>query len=60
VCVGVCKQALVGKLDALTHFHFAPKPVVEDLNVRSDVAAVVSAPFVNYSLLSKQHTAQAS
>jgi len=31
----------VGKLDALTHFHFAPKPVVEDLNVRSDVAAVV-------------------
>uniref|UniRef100_A0A6S8M6V2 Uncharacterized protein n=1 Tax=Dunaliella tertiolecta TaxID=3047 RepID=A0A6S8M6V2_DUNTE len=34
-------QALVGKLDALTHFHFAPKPVVEDLNVRSDVAAVV-------------------
>jgi len=28
--------------------------------VRSDVAAVVSAPFVNYSLLSKQHTAQAS
>ena len=36
-----CVQALVAKLDALSHFHFAPKPVVEELTVRSDVAAVL-------------------
>lgn len=34
-------QALVAKLDALSHFHFAPKPVVEELSVRTDVAAVL-------------------
>ncbi len=31
---------MIAKLDALSHFHFAPKPVVEDLTVRTDVAAV--------------------
>ena len=43
------EQALVAKLDALSHFHFAPKPVVEELTVRSDVAAVLmeeAAPVV--------------
>ncbi|GAX81661.1 hypothetical protein CEUSTIGMA_g9089.t1 [Chlamydomonas eustigma] len=34
-------QALVSKLDALSHFHFAPKPVLEELAVRTDVAAVL-------------------
>ncbi|KAL6762276.1 U3 small nucleolar ribonucleoprotein complex, subunit Mpp10 [Haematococcus lacustris] len=33
-------QELVAKLDALSHFHYTPKPVVEDLSVRTDVAAV--------------------
>ena len=32
--------ALTTKLDALSHFHFAPKPVVEDLAVRADVPAL--------------------
>ena len=32
-------KQLVAKLDALASFHFAPKPVVEELAVRSDVAA---------------------
>ncbi|KAG1671302.1 hypothetical protein FOA52_010874 [Chlamydomonas sp. UWO 241] len=42
-------QALVSKLDALSHFHYAPKPVVEELAIRSDVAAVLmeeAAPVV--------------
>ena len=32
---------LCGKLDALSHFHYAPKPVLEELAVRSDIAAVL-------------------
>eukprot|EP00798_Chlamydomonas_sp_ICE-L_P023703 gene23703-9244_t len=34
-------QALVVKLDALTHFSFSPKPVVEDMTVKSEVAAIL-------------------
>ena len=34
-------NALVAKLDALSHFHFTPKPAVEELVVRTDVAAVL-------------------
>ncbi len=33
-------KALCGKLDALCRFHFAPKPLVEDMTVRSEVGAV--------------------
>ncbi|BDA50529.1 probable U3 small nucleolar ribonucleoprotein protein MPP10 at C-terminar half [Coccomyxa sp. Obi] len=33
-------KALFAKLDALSHFHFAPKPVIEDLSVRADVPAL--------------------
>eukprot|EP00878_Enallax_costatus_P011914 GHUV01012438.1.p1 GENE.GHUV01012438.1~~GHUV01012438.1.p1 ORF type:complete len:599 (+),score=315.95 GHUV01012438.1:2225-4021(+) len=33
-------KALCGKLDALSSFAFTPKPVVEELEVRSDVAAL--------------------
>ena len=32
--------ALTARLDALSHFHFAPKPIVEDLAVRADVPAL--------------------
>lgn len=34
-------KQLFTKLDALSHFHYAPKPVIEELAVRSDVAALV-------------------
>ena len=33
-------KLLFAKLDALSHFHFAPKPVIEDLSVRADVPAL--------------------
>ena len=33
-------RELFVKLDSLTHFHFAPKPVLEELQVRSDVPAL--------------------
>ena len=33
-------KALFLKLDALSHFSFAPKPVVEDMAVRADVPAL--------------------
>ncbi len=32
--------ALAARLDALSHFHFAPRPVVEDLTVRQAVPAL--------------------
>ena len=31
---------LFGKLDALSHFHYAPKPVIEEMQVRADVPAL--------------------
>lgn len=34
-------KALCAKLDALSSFHFAPRPVVEELSVKSDVPALV-------------------
>lgn len=33
-------KLLFAKLDALSHFHFAPKPVVQDLSIRADVPAL--------------------
>jgi U3 small nucleolar ribonucleoprotein component len=33
-------KLLFAKLDALSHFHYAPKPVIEDLSVRADVPAL--------------------
>ena len=39
-CCGPCLQALFARLDALSHFHFAPKPVVEDMAVRAEVPAL--------------------
>ncbi|KAH7440693.1 hypothetical protein KP509_03G006200 [Ceratopteris richardii] len=33
-------KALCVKLDALSHFHFTPKPVIEDMAVRQDVPAL--------------------
>ncbi|DBA80599.1 TPA: hypothetical protein ACH3X1_007858 [Trebouxia sp. C0004] len=33
-------RELFGKLDALSHFHYAPKPVIEEMQVRADVPAL--------------------
>ena len=33
-------RELFAKLDALSHFHFAPKPVIEEMSVRADVPAL--------------------
>ncbi|BBN18173.1 U3 small nucleolar RNA-associated protein MPP10 [Marchantia polymorpha subsp. ruderalis] len=33
-------KALCSRLDALSHFNFAPKPVIEDMGVRADVPAL--------------------
>ena len=33
-------KALTTKLDALSHFHFAPKPVMEELTVQVDAPAL--------------------
>ncbi len=33
-------KGLFARLDALSHFHFAPKPVVEDMAVRTEVPAL--------------------
>lgn len=33
-------KALCLKLDALSHFHFAPKPVVEDMSIQANVPAL--------------------
>ncbi|KAH7433449.1 hypothetical protein KP509_07G070300 [Ceratopteris richardii] len=33
-------KAVCVKLDALSHFHFTPKPVIEDMTVRQDVPAL--------------------
>ena len=36
----VLMNELFGKLDALSHFHYAPKPVIEEMQVRADVPAL--------------------
>ena len=33
-------RSLFAKLDALSHFHFAPKPVVKDMTVQKEVPAL--------------------
>ena len=33
-------KGLFLKLDSLSHFSFAPKPIVEDMSVRADVPAL--------------------
>ncbi|KAL3675156.1 hypothetical protein R1sor_025104 [Riccia sorocarpa] len=33
-------KALCSRLDALSHFNFAPKPIIEDMGVRADVPAL--------------------
>ena len=33
-------KELFGRLDALSHFHYAPKPVIEEMQVRADVPAL--------------------
>lgn len=36
----VLTRELFAKLDALSHFQYAPKPVIEDLSVKADVPAL--------------------
>ncbi len=57
----MCTQArialrrLAAKLDALSHYSFAPRPVVEDMAIRADVPALAMedvAPQVRRSRLS--------
>lgn len=36
----VLMKELFGKLDALSHFQYAPKPVIEEMQVRADVPAL--------------------
>ena len=33
-------KGLFARLDALSHFHFAPKPIVQEMAVRSEVPAL--------------------
>ena len=33
-------QSLFAKLDALSHFHFAPKPIIKDMTVQREVPAL--------------------
>ena len=43
-------RRLAAKLDALSHYSFAPRPVVEDMAIRADVPALAMedvAPQVN-------------
>lgn len=36
----ILMKDLFGKLDALSHFHYAPKPIIEEMQVRADVPAL--------------------
>ena len=33
-------KTLFAKLDALSHFHFAPKPIIKDMTVQREVPAL--------------------
>ena len=33
-------RGLFAKLDALSHFHFAPKPIIKDMTVQREVPAL--------------------
>lgn len=33
-------KTLFAKLDALSHFHFAPKPIIKDMSVQREVPAL--------------------
>ena len=33
-------KSLFARLDALSHFHYAPKPIIEDMRVRAEVPAL--------------------
>ena len=48
-------KALFSKLDALSHFHFAPRPIVKDMSVQREVPALAMeevAPQVHGRFLS--------
>ncbi|KAH0868914.1 hypothetical protein HID58_075936 [Brassica napus] len=40
VCVKHAIQELCLKLDALSHFHFTPKPVIEEMSIQTNVPAI--------------------
>ena len=51
-------RELFAKLDALSHFQYAPKPVIEDLSIKADVPALAMEevapqvrPFVHIKLI---------
>ena len=46
-------KSLFARLDALSHFHYAPKPIIEDMRVRAEVPALAMedvAPQVCYQI----------
>jgi U3 small nucleolar RNA-associated protein MPP10 len=49
--------ALSTRLDSLSHFHFAPKPVVEELSIKHEVPALTMEEVAPVSFSAGDHRA---